>query len=373
MKKHIFLDARLYNRSGIGRYIEGFYKEILENIPDIRVTAVGDINFLKETFLKTQDIFPYRSPIYSLREQIEGSLLIQRFRKAIDVFHFPHYNVPWFLPKNSVVTIHDLIQFLFPDYFGRIKRFGAAFILRNALKGAGRVIVGSELTAKDLGKHYPAFKDKVRVVKNGIAKAFNPLSEDEVIHFKKNKGIRDYILYVGNRKPHKNIKRLLEAFPVIKRKHGALQLIIIGEKFAEVDPVKVWRENFGLDGDAIKEIIKVSDQELRRYYCGARLLVQPSLYEGFGLPPLEAMACGCPVVVSNVASLPEVCGDAAYYVDPYDAESIADGIYRVATDEELRGSLIQQGLQRVKMFSWEKSAREHIKVFEEVINTKRRS
>jgi glycosyltransferase involved in cell wall biosynthesis len=369
MEKHIFLDARLYNRSGIGRYIEGLYKGILENIPDIRVTAAGDINFLKETFLKNQDIIPYRSPIYSLQEQIEGSLLIKRFRKGVDVFHFPHYNVPWFLPKNTVVTIHDMIQFIFPDFFGRLKRFGGAFIMRNALKGAGRIIVGSECTAKDLAHHDPDLKDKVRIVQYGIAKYFTPLPEDEVASFKKIQGIEDYILYVGNRKPHKNIKRLLEAFSVIKRKHGTLQLIIVGEKFSEVNPVEVWKEHPGLNGDSIKEVIHASDDGLRQYYCGAKALVHPSLYEGFGLPPLEAMACGCPVVVSNVASLPEVCGDAAYYVNPYDVESIADGIHKVLTDEALRQSLIKKGLERAKLFSWEKSAKEHIKIFEEVLSS----
>ena len=104
-------------------------------------------------------------------------------------------------------------------------------------------------------------------------------------------------------------------------------------------------------------------------YRNALLLVFPSLYEGFGLPPLEAMACGCPAVVSNVASLPEVCGEAAYYVDPYDIDSIAAGIYRVAKDDQLRKDLIERGLERAKLFTWEKSAKEHIKIFEELLET----
>ncbi len=113
---------------------------------------------------------------------------------------------------------------------------------------------------------------------------------------------------------------------------------------------------------------KINDKILYNLYKNAKLFVFPSLYEGFGLPPLEAMACGCPVVVSNVASLPEVCGDAGYYVDPYCVESIAEGIYQVLTDESLRQSLIQKGLERAALFSWEKSAREHLKVFEETLS-----
>jgi glycosyltransferase involved in cell wall biosynthesis len=108
--------------------------------------------------------------------------------------------------------------------------------------------------------------------------------------------------------------------------------------------------------------------ELTNIYQKALIFVFPSVYESFGFPPLEAMACGCPVVVSNVASLPEVCGDAAYYVDPYSVESIAEGIYNVLTDESLRQSLIKKGLERAKLFSWEKAAKEHLKVFEEVLN-----
>ena len=113
----------------------------------------------------------------------------------------------------------------------------------------------------------------------------------------------------------------------------------------------------------------VPEKDLPHLYSEAAAFVFPSLYEGFGLPPLEAMACGCPVIVSNAASLPEVCGDAAYYVDPYDVESIAEGIYKVLMNEILRQDLIAKGLERVKLFSWEKAAKEHLKVFEEVLNS----
>jgi glycosyltransferase involved in cell wall biosynthesis len=122
-------------------------------------------------------------------------------------------------------------------------------------------------------------------------------------------------------------------------------------------------------GDDAKYMGYIQTKNLAYIYNLANLFIFPSLYEGFGLPPLEAMASGCPVVVSNVASLPEVCGDAAYYVNPYDVESIADGIYKVVNDKELRENLVQKGLERAKLFSWEKSAREHLKVFEEVLNS----
>jgi len=130
--------------------------------------------------------------------------------------------------------------------------------------------------------------------------------------------------------------------------------------------------NFNIDNktrEKIELLENISEEELIKLYKNALLLAFPSFYEGFGLPPLEAMACGCPVVVSNIASLPEVCGDAAYYVDPYNIESIAEGMYKVLTNESLRQSLIQKGLKQTKLFSWEKSSREHIKIFEEVLNS----
>ena len=139
----------------------------------------------------------------------------------------------------------------------------------------------------------------------------------------------------------------------------------------------VGEENRVFGGEGLKELIQssdgivhhriVDDQMLLRLYRNARIMVYPSLYEGFGLPPLEAMGCGCPVVVSNATSLPEVCGDAAYYIDPYTVESIAEGMCKVLTDDSLRQSLIRKGLGRAKMFTWEKSAKEHLKVFEEVM------
>jgi len=363
----IFLDARFYNRSGIGRYIEGLYNGIFDDRPDIKVIAAGKVSLLRGSLFKTQDITPFDAPIYSLSEQIKGSLLMKKFNKDVDVFHIPHYNAPWFLPKNSVVTIHDMTQFLFPKLFGKLKRSAAGIVLRNALKKAGRIITDSESTKKDLKNYYPEFAGKIKVIYPGISGNFKPLSDDNIIAFKKSKGINDYILYVGNRKPTKNINRLLEAFSIIKKKYHDLQIIIIGEKFSKIDEVDVLRKQLSLKGDTVKEVIRVSDEELLNYYCGAKVLAHPSLYEGFGFTPLEAMACGCPVVVSNISSLPEVCGDAAYYVDPYNVENIAEGMAKVLIDENLRNTLVQNGFERIKLFNWEKAAKDALKVFEEVI------
>lgn len=363
---NIFLDARFYKRSGIGRYIDGLYRGIIDNKPDTKLIAAGDMRLLGGSFLKMGEIIPYNSPIYSLSEQIKGSLLVKKFKNRVNVFHIPHYNAPRFLPKNSVVTVHDLTQFIFPEFFGRFKRFAAAAVLRNALKRAGRIVVDSESTKRDIAHYHPEFIEKVRVVYLGISNDFKPMPENEIIAFKKNKGIANYILYVGNRKPTKNIKRLLEAFSIIRKEHRSLHLIIIGEKFSEVDEVDMYRKGTGLNDDAVKEVTRVSDEELHGYYCGARMLVHPSLYEGFGFTPLEAFACGIPVAVSKASSLPEVCGNAAIYFDSYNTYDMAEKIKMVLKDDGLRKTLIEKGLKQASLFTWKRCAEETLKVFEEV-------
>jgi glycosyltransferase involved in cell wall biosynthesis len=202
---------------------------------------------------------------------------------------------------------------------------------------------------------YKIPEEKISVIYNGI----NHISLEGDLNSQK----KDYILYVGRFSQMKNLGRLIKAFTLLTNKYKlGLKLVLPCQK--EDIPF-----------DLIKDVEKyiafvgyVSEDQLIKLYREALLFAFPSLYEGFGFPPLEAMAHGCPTLVSNVASLPEVCGDAAYFVDPYDEESIADGIYQVATNSSLRESLIQKGLKRAKLFAWEESRKKHIEIFEEILN-----
>ena len=170
-------------------------------------------------------------------------------------------------------------------------------------------------------------------------------------------------MYVGRPYPTKNLGRLIKAFKIItnKNKLGLKLILTCQKRDVPYDLIKGVEKHIEFAGF-------VSEDQLAKLYQEALLFAFPSLCEGFGFPPLEAMVHGCPTVVSNVASLPEVCGDAAYFVDPHDEESIADGIYQVATNSTLRETLIQKGIKRAKLFTWEESGREHIKVFEELLN-----
>ncbi|MEO0202260.1 MAG: glycosyltransferase family 1 protein [candidate division WOR-3 bacterium] len=363
----IFLDARLYKRlGGCSRYIEGVYSEIVK-ISNIEVFAAGDLKILKNSIFKNH--ISYNSPIYSVFEQIEGSFITKKFENFFDVFHFPFYNVPFILPENSIVTVHDLTQFKFPQFFGNFKVKLAKIVLKRALEKSKIIITNSEFTTKDILKNYKYLENKIRTIYLGVSSEFKPLPKEEITSFKIEKNLGNYILYVGNRKPHKNLGRLIEAFLEIKKSFKDIKLVILGEKYVREgkDIVSKLKRKFNLN-DEIIEITKVSTEELVKYYNASLVVVHPSLHEGFGFTPLEAMACGVPAVVSNVSSLPEICGDSAFYFDPYDVKSISESIYKVLKDNNLRQYLINKGFERVKFFSWEKTAQQHLKAFEEVIN-----
>jgi glycosyltransferase involved in cell wall biosynthesis len=259
--------------------------------------------------------------------------------------------------KNHVVTIHDASVFSDPSWFSRRFRLYYRLILPLLGHSSKRIVTVSEFSRKELIKYHLARQKDISVIRGGVSNIFRPIGQRPFPF--------PYILSVGTRDPRKNISRLIMAWkslsPEIKENR---KLVIVG-----MDMSAFSKEDLGPTPDDVELKGYISDKELPSYYSGADLFVFPSLYEGFGLPPLEAMACGCPVIVSNVASLPEVCGNAAYHVNPYSVENIAEGIQRILTDEGLRQSLIKKGLERAKLFSWENAAREHLEVFEKVLNS----
>ncbi len=253
--------------------------------------------------------------------------------------------------KRQIIMVHDLLPLIFPQYHKK-QYYYFKYVLPRILRNSMKILTVSQYTKHQIVNFYKIPEEKICVIYNGI--------DDYFLNQTPNYAKQDYILYVGRISPTKNIINLIKAFEMLVRNEKfALKLKLTGSH----------RDlNFKIDEkvrNQIEFISNVSDKELVDLYKNARLLIFPSLCEGFGFPPLEAMACGCPVVTSHVASLPEVCGDAACYVDPYNVESIAEGIRKVAFDEGLSANLIQNGQKRAALFSLEKSVREHIKVFEE--------
>ncbi|MFZ5649812.1 MAG: glycosyltransferase family 4 protein [Bacillota bacterium] len=368
----LLYDARMLYSSGIGRYLQNLLLYVVPLLKQDKIYLTGDpdkISYFFNSnfkFSPNLQIIKWNSLIYSFSEQIKGSYLLEKYKNEVDVIHIPHYNVPYFMPKNSIVTIHDLIHFIFPEYFKGLKVKIAKMILENAVKKSCKIIVVSEATAQDLIKLFPFADSKIRIVYEAAADIFRPVISREIEIFKKRFGLKKYILYVGNRKLHKNLNRLLHAYSNLHKHIVDLQLVIAGSKFMENDEVTQYKQKHGLNN--IIELERISDQDLIKLYCGAEALVFPSLYEGFGLPPLEAMACGIPVVVSKVASIPEVVGDAGIYVNPYDVDDITRGIYSVLINEDLRKNLRIKGFERSKMFTWKKTAQKTMAIYEEVLN-----
>ena len=264
----------------------------------------------------------------------------------------------------QIITLQDLIPVKYPELNPKMK-YHFYYSLPIMLKNSQAVICISENTKSDIIAYY-GIKDKpIYVIYAGLNRQqFYPRENGTV---KKRYGLTNYLLYIGDMRPYKNLERSLEAFARLNLRK--FKFVIRGKKDPRFYPrIQKKIDGFLLLKDKVVFLGYVPEEDLPYLYSEAAAFVFPSLYEGFGLPPLEAMACGCPVVVSNVASLPEVCGDAAYYVNPYNIESIAEGMYKVLTDESLRRSLIEKGLERAKLFSWEKAAKEHLEVFKEVLN-----
>ena len=263
----------------------------------------------------------------------------------------------------QVVIVHDVIPLLFPGEHPRQQRYFRSFVPM-LLRKSGAIVADSENTKRDIVTCYGIEADRVRVVHAGYDKNRYRMGID-IEGVKEKYGLTSYLLYVGNLSPHKNLLRLLQAFARIVREIPH-KLVITGRKDPRFYPaLEAEMQALGLQ-HRVMFLDYVRADELPSLYAGADIFVFPSLYEGFGLPPLEAMACGTPVIVSNVSSLPEVVGDAALMVDPYDVEGMAKAMYRVLSDDGLSKEMRRKGLERAKLFSWEKTAQSILKVCEEV-------
>lgn len=360
----IGIDARMINYSGIGVYIKNLIRE-LPNLSNNEYVLFGDSKKLENFNLPVIDT---KLPIYGIKEQIFFPFKLSK--QKLDLLHLPHYPIPLLYRGEIVVTIHDLIHLIYPEYLpSKAAWFYAKFMFSHAGRRAKKVIAVSENTKRDTVELLNIPAEKIKVIYNGIDERFKPINDKESIEKTKRKyGLSEkYILYAGLLKPHKNILRLIEAFPKLRRETQIKdKLVLVGNKeFPHYRAIKEKIKELDLENQ-ILILGEVDSEDMTALYNGADVFVLPSLYEGFGLPPLEAMACGCPVITSNTSSLPEVVGDAGIMVDPCDMDGLAEAICKVLTDEGLRQEMIKKGLARAKLFSWEKTAKETLKIYKEV-------
>ena len=280
----------------------------------------------------------------------------------VDLFYSPDFVLPPTLPgTRTILTVHDLSFLHYPDHFvPRLVRYLSRVVPRSVAR-ADRVLADSEATRSDLIRLMGVAPEKVAVLYSGVDPRFCPQPEPgerERLAVEYGIGSRPYVLSVGTVQPRKNYARLIRAFSQLP---GDVELLIGGGRgwlYQEVLAEAARRERVRMLGF-------VADADLPALYRGAALFAFPSFYEGFGLPVLEAMACGVPVVCSNVSSLPEVAGDAALLVDPHDEAALAEALRRGLTDEDLRGRMVAQGLERAAEFTWERAARQLLDVLEE--------
>lgn len=282
----------------------------------------------------------------------------------IDVYHGTNYHLRGRGRRGEVLTIHDLAAERFPSL---VKRGRASPKTRRVAQRATAIIAGSESTARDIEELYGIPRQKISVIYYGVAEVFAPAPKQEAREqVRRRCGIeRPFILFAGTVEPRKNLSCLIRAYASLARVRDEFALVIVGEwgwGKAEVDRTL---SGLGIEGNVHMMGYRPLD-DLRWLYCAADLFVYPSLYEGFGLPPLEAMACGTPVITSCGSSLPEVVGDAGILVDSRDVEGLASAIARVLEDREMQHAMRERGIARAKRFSWEACARETLKVYASV-------
>ncbi|MEO8587683.1 MAG: glycosyltransferase family 1 protein [Acidobacteriota bacterium] len=343
-KKRVLLDARKARDFGIGTYIRGLLGGLagLDRYELHALVLPGDEGLLQGSVAAT--ICDARH--YSLGELVA----VRRAIAALgpDVFHAPHYVVPFFPPRATVVTIHDLMHLTRPEHAAFAKRAYARWMVGRALRLSAAVIAGSEETKKEILAFGPEQVGKVVVIGYGVRGDFFEGEE------KKEKMGVSYLLFLGNDKPHKNLDGLLAAWPRVRAANPDLALVLAGAA-----PGRVLPEGATVLG-------WVPDAELPALVAGARILVQPSFAEGFGLPVIEAQAAGTPVACSDIPALREAAGDAAVFFDPHDTSSIAGALNMLLGDEEKRRFLRKGGKERAARFTWRAVAERTAALYETI-------
>ncbi len=357
----VCVDARMIRSSGIGTYLQNLLPTFAQHFDLILIGNPDEID------ISNCHVVASTIPIYSIAEQV----YLPRLIPSCDVFWSPHYNIP-LLPiraKKRLVTIHDVFHLAFSDTLPLKQKLYAKLLLNRAVTISHQVVTVSEFSKAEIVKHTHASPSSIRVIHNGINHQLFRVMKDnnqlESVRQQYQLPTR-FALFVGNVKPHKNLISLVKAFAAIRDKIPDLYLVIVGKKEGFITGAPELFEYIHQNKTLADRIIFtgfVATEDLPVIYNLADLFVFPSLYEGFGLPPLEAMACGCPVLVADKASMPEVCGIHIDYIDPLDITSLAVKITEMINlNHEQRQTLSDRGVQKAAAYTWEKSIAAHIEV-----------
>lgn len=352
----IAVDARMINMSGIGTYIQNLMKNDCYNI------ALGNEQDIKSVNNKV-DVINFDSPIYGIKEQLKFPYRKLRKLKP-DVLHVPHYNIPIFYRGKMVVTIHDTTHLVLPEFLpNKFAKYYAKFMMWLAIKKSSKILTVSENTKKDLIRFFKVKPEKIEVILNGVGEEFVKKDKEKLKYLYDKFGIpkdKKILMYVGNLKPHKNLERLLEAYSKTDNMNETC-LLLVGKAFEKYNVLEDKEKQLKIEKNVIHTGI-VLNEELVDLYNLADLFIFPSLYEGFGLPILEALSCGTPVICSNTSSMPEVGGNFVDYFNPYSIDEITKKI-----EDNLGKKLNYEEVKKyTQQFNWTEKSKRFIKTVEGV-------
>ena len=359
----VCIDARWLGAPGIGTYLKNLLP-LLSRYPVHYFALIHPSMRAELKRLCSAEPILLFSKAYTLKEQVELAWKIP----PIDLFWSVHSNVPW-LPiraKKRLITLHDVLYLSEEGGLHFIQKQCAKWIMQAALRLSDQIITISSFSKENIEK---VLKRPICVIPHGVDP--HHFSSDGEVHAVQKYGIhKPFILYVGSFKAHKNLRGVAESFAKLTWQYPELSCVIIGrgEGMRRTQDVKQLYNTFPEIQGKFHCIGPVADEELPHFYRSAELLLFPSFYEGFGLPPLEAMSCGCPVVVSNRAALPEVCKEAAVYVNPYDPTDIAARCDELLRDRALREKFAHLGKENSRLFCWKRCAKEHYSVMKKMIH-----
>jgi glycosyltransferase involved in cell wall biosynthesis len=367
----LWSQAGSYRQSGVSNYI----RHLVRGLGEIAIPGEALVylptddplpDFPRVPSLQSRvSPFPLRRPSHRILWEHTG-FPFMLWRDQVDLLHATMNVAPWWTPCPVVVTIHDLAYMRYPQVHPRGRRMYLSPMTHWTVRRARSIIAVSEYTRLETERLLGVPRERIHVIYEGVDGDFCPLPQDQIADFRRRQGLPSrYLLYVGNLEPRKNLVRLVQAFAHL-REHHRIHLVLAGARGWDYARIFQMVEELSLV-EQVHFPGFVKREELPLWYNGAEAFVYPSLYEGFGLPPLEAMACGTPVVVSTAASLPEVVGDAGLQVSPTDVAGLVGALERLLLDDGLRLSLRERGLARSRSFTWERMAQQTVNLYRDLM------
>lgn len=365
MKIAIDLSITVINQSGTGIYAANLFTALQQldsgnEFCSFVVNQRRDMSSRKSISTRLDTL--YRDLIWT-----HAHLPFQVTKAKVDLLHMPANVIPLMPPCRTVVTIHDAIFLQFPKSFTLWHRTYARLLVPYSAKRSTRILTNSEQSKRNLVEYMKIDPEKIVVTYLAAASDFGPVAQPEITRVRQMYNLNQYILTVGALEPRKNMIRLLQAFAQLRADGYSGELVHAGPKGWLFEDVMVEVDRLDLQG-SVRFLGRVPKQDLIGLYNAATCFVYPSLYEGFGLPVLEAMSCGCPVITSNLSSLPEIAGDAAIMIDPYNVQQFVKAMQEVLANPSFAHNLIQRGFQQAMQFSWARCAQETLAVYQQASN-----